>query len=237
MQTIKKNNSPGTITGPIERVNNQWPSDADVAIYYCSSKVCWSGHHGTTVWQFASLYSLSSDSNHSNSETMTTFAAIPFEEQLGWGFLLCEVIHVQHPQQDMTTWHKKCGDDTSRPGSKICICIYVRYTTLWRTAVSLLHLALVQLLFGTRAIQARTQRSAEAFFVHGCQDLNHPSSIILHLHPSKTNGKVLKSLEIHLTFRFSSAWRIHTSPVTSCSCSHYDLHLSGLSCHFSRRRS
>ena len=51
-------------------------------------------------------------------KTMTTFAAIPFEEQLSWEFLLCEVIHVQHPQQDMTTWHKKCGDDTSRPGSK-----------------------------------------------------------------------------------------------------------------------
>ena len=24
----------------------------------------------------------------------------------------------------MTTWHKKCGDDTSRPGSKICIYAY-----------------------------------------------------------------------------------------------------------------
>ena len=63
--------------------------------------------------------------------------------------------------------------------------------------------------------------------------IHHPSSsIILHLHPSKTNGKVLKSLEIHLTFRSSSAWRIHASPVTSCSCSHYDLHLSCLSCYF-----
>ena len=143
---------------------------------------------------------------------MTTFAAIPFEEQLSWGFLLCELIHVQHPQQDMTTWHKKCGDDTSRPGSKICICIYVRYTTLWRTAVSLLHLALVQLLFGTRAIQARTQRSAEAFFVHGCQDLNHPSSIIIHHPPSSSiyiRARPTAKCSNHLRFTWLSGLLQH----------------------------
>lgn len=138
------------------------------------------------------------------------------------------------------TWQHDTRNVAMIPPGRVEKYVYV-YTldipTLWRTAVSLLHLALVQLLLRTRAIQERTQRSAEAFFVHGCQDLNHPSSIILHLHPSKTNGRVLKSLEIHLTFRFSSAWRIHASPVTSFSCSHYDLHLSCLSCYFSRRRS
>lgn len=89
---------------------------------------------------------------------------------------------------------------------KICICIYVRYTTLWRTeGITFTPGARSASLAYACHPRARTQRSAEAFFVHGCQNLNHPSSIILHLHPSKTNGKVLKSLEIQVFFSMKNS--------------------------------